>query len=236
MTAILALLTFFQIPHGDIVGAVRVEPPAPRVGAPATLVVTLANRTPGGRLPDTLDLPRDYGEGPWVLTPLSESTPGKYAWEIVFGRPGAWDLPDIPIRYNAPGKPLRGSEPLLRFLEAPRVVVLPGEAMPAGAAGKALTRGLMLAAWWLMPFGWLAWRGWLWLGWPGTREAFRACLGASGLPPGRHLEEPIRRWWTRRGLAARPLERALAGLSAWPDPRAVPTPWFWIAWLALGAL
>jgi len=233
---LLGFLTLAQIPQGDITGFVRVEPSAPRVGAPATLVVTLVNRTPGGRLPEELELPRDYENGPWVLTPLEGGGPGVHAWRIVFSRPGAWDLPDIPIRYRAPGKPLRGSEPLLRFLDGPRVVVLPEEVPSVAAGGGPEVYWFILLAWWLMPMGWLVWRLFLQLGWPGTREAFRACLEARGLPPGRHLEQPIRRWWAERGLSTFRLEQALAGRSPWPDPRAVPTPWFWIVWLALGAL
>ncbi len=233
---LIGLIVFFQIPQGDIVGSARVEPSAPRAGAAATLIVTLVNRTPGGRVPEELELPRDYADGPWALTPLEGTTPGVHAWRMVFSRPGVWDLPDIPIRYRAPGKPLRGSEPLLRFLDGPRVVVLPEEVLPVAPGGvPGITRFLFLG-WCLIPLVWLGWRLFLRLSWPGTREAFRARLTALGLPPGRHLEQPMRQWWTDRGLPVRPLQNAIAGRSPWPDPRAVPTPWFWIAWLALGAL
>jgi hypothetical protein len=77
---------------------------------------------------------------------------------------------------------------------------------------------------------------WLALSWPGTREAFRKRLASEGLPPGRHLDGPVRSWWRNRGLPARALENALAGQGAWPDPRAIPMPWFWMVWLALGAV
>lgn len=235
MIALLGFLALYQTPQGDITGFIRVEPSTPRVGSPATLLVTLVNRTPGGRLPEELDLPGDYEDGPWLLTPLRDVSPGTYAWRIEFSRQGAWDLPDIPIRYRAPGKPLRGSEPLLRFLDGPRVVVLAAEAMESAPRGGPKIAWLLRLGWWSIPLGWLAWRIGLRLSWPGTREAFRALLVAGGLPPGRHLEDPVCRWWKARGLPAAPLQRALAGASAWPDPRAVPTPWLWIAWLALGA-
>lgn len=236
MISMVALLAFWQLPVGDIRGSVRIDPPAPRIGEPATLVVALVNRTPGGTLPEEIDLPQGYEEGPWTLTPLPSAGPGMHSWRVVFARPGSWDMPDIPIRYMAPGTPLRESVPLLRFLDGPRVSVLPANTDVREPEAESAIARLLAAAWWMMPLGWIAWRSWLALSWPGTREAFRARLATEGLPPGRHLDGPVRSWWRNRGLPARALENALAGKGAWPDPRAYPVPWFWMLWLALGAV
>lgn len=227
-----------DIPEGDITGAMHLEPVNPQVGTPARLIIRMHNHLPGTRVPPRPGLPPEYAEGPWYIE-IAEENEGTYTWIIVFLEPGQFTLPDIPISYRPPGKPLRPATAMLRFIDGVSGVATTRADMEAmnPPMPHPLVRILALA-WLAAPAGWLVWRLHLWLTWPGTREGLRCWLETNGLPPGRHLPDQISAFWQSKGWPMKELERALSGMGPWPDPRpwnSLST-WFWIIWLTAGAL